>query len=193
MPGRRTWVNGTLATSLVAHELGHNLGAHHANALRCGQDASAATLGGACTSIEYGDPFDAMGSGRALMSSWHRAQIGQLPADQQLRVRGSQTVSLTSSSAISQRATNLLLIPRSPGVRRVTTEAWPGTSSRATAPGSARARLPRSPNVPLPVSTATSCAPSMRPATSARARRLPSRLGAGTARRMRVAVRDVPA
>ena len=35
LPGRRTWSNGYLDTWVIAHELGHNLGAHHANSARC--------------------------------------------------------------------------------------------------------------------------------------------------------------
>lgn len=51
------WVNGTLALKVVAHELGHNFGLHHAAALECGGVAVASN----CTQIEYGDPADVMG------------------------------------------------------------------------------------------------------------------------------------
>jgi M6 family metalloprotease-like protein len=51
------WINGSLATRVVAHELGHNLGVYHARAYECG----ATTLGSACSAIEYGDPADVMG------------------------------------------------------------------------------------------------------------------------------------
>jgi hypothetical protein len=112
MPGRRIWINGRLATSVVAHELGHNLGANHANAYRCTNGGAAVTLSGTCTSSEYGDPFDIMGLNGVLMSSWHRAQVGQLPAAQQVTVQNSQTVTLVSSDDFTSSGPRTLLVPR---------------------------------------------------------------------------------
>ena len=51
------WVNGNPATRVLGHELGHNLGLHHAHALECGTT----TLGSSCSTIEYGDPADILG------------------------------------------------------------------------------------------------------------------------------------
>jgi len=42
----------------LAHELGHNMGLHHANALDCGPGTIYAASG--CTSIEYSDMYDGM-------------------------------------------------------------------------------------------------------------------------------------
>lgn len=113
LPGRRTWSNGYLDTRVIAHELGHNLGANHANAYRCADAGGAAvTLSATCFSSEYADPFDVMGLAPFLMSSWHRAQIGQLPAGQELSVRESQTVALVSSDDFSRAGPRLLLVPR---------------------------------------------------------------------------------
>ena len=113
LPGRRTWTNGSLEASVVTHELGHNLGAHHANAFRCtGTGNIAVTLSPSCVTTEYGDPFDTMGVTGRLMSSWHRLQIGQLPAGQQLRLKGSQTVSLTSSNDFTSPGARVLVVPR---------------------------------------------------------------------------------
>jgi chitodextrinase len=112
LPGRHTWINGTLHTNLVAHELGHNLGAHHANAYRCTEGGTAVPLSSDCTSTEYRDPFDVMGTDSVLMSSWHRAQIGQLPAAQQVTVRESQTVTLVSSDDFTSSGPRTLLVPR---------------------------------------------------------------------------------
>lgn len=44
---------------LLAHELGHSLGLWHANGFDCGSVA----LGGNCEHVEYGNYYDAMGSG----------------------------------------------------------------------------------------------------------------------------------
>jgi hypothetical protein len=120
MPGERTWINGPLATNVVAHELGHNLGAHHANAYRCTEGGAAVTLSDTCTSSEYGDPFDVMGHGGALMSSWHRAQVGELPVAQQVTARHSQTVTLVSSDDFTSSGPRTLLIPRKDPGRAVT-------------------------------------------------------------------------
>jgi hypothetical protein len=112
LPGRRTWINGTLHTRLAAHELGHNLGAHHANAYHCTDGGAAVMLSGTCSSSEYGDPFDVMGSNAALMSSWHRAQVGQLPVAQQVTAHQSQTFTLVSSDDFTSSGPRTLLIPR---------------------------------------------------------------------------------
>ena len=52
------WINGgSFGTRTLGHELGHNLGLHHAHALECGSS----TLGSGCSTITYGNPVDIMG------------------------------------------------------------------------------------------------------------------------------------
>ncbi|MBI4210780.1 MAG: hypothetical protein HY544_04715 [Candidatus Diapherotrites archaeon] len=46
--------------TVVSHELGHNLGLHHANKLECNGAADGDFSD--CTHVEYGDSFDTMGS-----------------------------------------------------------------------------------------------------------------------------------
>jgi len=58
VPGE-VWINGAIDSQLLSHELGHNLGLFHSHALECGTVA----FGGSCTTVEYGDMFDTMGSG----------------------------------------------------------------------------------------------------------------------------------
>jgi Gametolysin peptidase M11 len=120
LPGRHAWINGALATNIVAHELGHNLGAHHANAYHCTDGGAAVTLSDDCASTEYGDPFDVMGNGGALMSSWHRAQVGQLPVAQQATAGQSQTVTLVTSDDFTSSGVRTLVIPRKQPGRAVT-------------------------------------------------------------------------
>lgn len=52
------WINGSFQNGVVAHEMGHNLGLYHSHALECG----AATIAASCSSVEYGDVLDTMGS-----------------------------------------------------------------------------------------------------------------------------------
>src|SRR5258706_816164 len=52
------WINGNLQLRVVAHETGHNLALYHSHSLECGSVA----IGGACSSLEYGDTVDVMGS-----------------------------------------------------------------------------------------------------------------------------------
>jgi hypothetical protein len=35
LPGRQSWMNGNISTRVVTHELGHNMGLHHASSLSC--------------------------------------------------------------------------------------------------------------------------------------------------------------
>jgi hypothetical protein len=51
------WINGSLQLRVITHEMGHNFGLYHSNALDCGATA----IGTTCKSIEYGDPLDTMG------------------------------------------------------------------------------------------------------------------------------------
>lgn len=120
MPGRLVWSNGSVETNVIAHELGHNMGANHASLLHC-VDGSGhpVAFSATCTSDEYGDPFDVMASAGAygsgsspLMGAWHRLEIGELPADEETTLHASGTVALTSSEVFGTSGTRLLLIPR---------------------------------------------------------------------------------
>jgi hypothetical protein len=113
LPGSETWINGYLQTGLIAHELGHNLGVHHAGSVSCADGSGAkVAVSTSCTFSEYGDPFDAMGRGSKLMSSWHRAQLGQLPAANRRTVTTSGSYDLADANDFTTGGSKLLLIPR---------------------------------------------------------------------------------
>ena len=69
--GRDVLLDGELTSRLVVHELGHTFGLGHANVARCFADY--------CTAIEYGDPYDTMGSGSGDFNAWEKFRLGWLP------------------------------------------------------------------------------------------------------------------
>jgi Gametolysin peptidase M11 len=112
LPGHLVWSNGTLSARTLAHELGHNMGAHHANLLSCTDSLGAPTAySSTCSSSEYGDPFDVMGDSGALMSAFHRHQIGQLPEGQVTKLHQSATTTIVSSEDFVTPGARLVLVP----------------------------------------------------------------------------------
>jgi hypothetical protein len=62
LPGRATWIREAKPyLAVLVHELGHNLGLHHANSSICRRQQHRVTEGGRCSEQEYGDMWDAMG------------------------------------------------------------------------------------------------------------------------------------
>lgn len=57
----RSWINGT-DQGTITHEIGHNLGSHHASSLSCVNSSGVrVAISTSCTLSEYGDPFSVMG------------------------------------------------------------------------------------------------------------------------------------
>jgi hypothetical protein len=54
--GRDSWIDGSLVLRTTAHELGHNVGLYHSQAMRCSD-----IISGTCTSTEYGHNSDMVG------------------------------------------------------------------------------------------------------------------------------------
>ncbi len=72
---------GNIDNGVLHHEFGHNLGLLHSNAWDCNNLPPSV---GPCTSANYGDPIDIMGSylGKAHFNSLHKDKIGWLKQSQ---------------------------------------------------------------------------------------------------------------
>jgi hypothetical protein len=115
MPGSLSWINGELTVRVVGHELGHNLGAHHASGLRCVEGGLPVAVGGDCTLDEYGDPFDIMGAGERHTSNWNKARLGWLGGSNLATATGSGTFALAAQESLTSEV-QLLRIPRGDGL-----------------------------------------------------------------------------
>lgn len=114
LPGPVAWINGGPYLRVVAHELGHNLGVHHASSLRCKKDGVRVALSANCTRSEYGDPFTTMGSAQTRhVHNLELVQIGYMPTSATRTVTATGTYTLAHASGTS--GTRIIGIPRGDG------------------------------------------------------------------------------
>jgi hypothetical protein len=91
-----SFLNGALTPRLVAHELGHSFGLGHANSTDCGRHS--------CGAIEYGDPYDTMGSGSGDFSAKSKFELGWLTRVSRPARGGVYTLAPLEGAATSSQA-----------------------------------------------------------------------------------------
>jgi uncharacterized repeat protein (TIGR01451 family) len=90
--------------AFAAHELGHSFGIHHHASSDTCTDSTGHTVqvSTTCSSAEYGDPYDIMGSGQVQdMNMYEKGQIGVLRTGNALTVTTSGTYTMAPSTAPS--------------------------------------------------------------------------------------------
>jgi len=116
VPGTVTLLNGTLSVQVMTHELGHNFGLGHANAINCTVNGTRVALSSAanCTEQAYADPFSTMGN-NALRHN-QGSQLGELgwlaPSEV---VAGAPGNTYTISPYFSSGPVKLVRVPRGDG------------------------------------------------------------------------------
>jgi hypothetical protein len=119
LPGNESWMNGSIGVSVVAHELGHNMGLHHASSVACTTGGTPVTVGTSCSVTEYGDPFDVMGNGSRRNNAWHLRRIGFLPEANVETVSADGTYTLVATGTrAAAGTTQLLRVPRTGSATR---------------------------------------------------------------------------
>jgi hypothetical protein len=113
LPGTESWINGDLSVRVTGHELGHNLGLHHAGSWFCtGGSGQAVVISSACTLNEYNDPWDVMGAhGSRHSHAWNLQRLGVLQASNVQTVTSSGTYSIVSAFDQTTQPTTLR-VPR---------------------------------------------------------------------------------
>jgi len=105
-------INGDFGVKIVTHELGHNLGLYHAGSWTCTEGGIRVQISETCTTTEYGDPFDTMGSTAARHSSgWNLAKLGFIGPENVETIESSGNYSMRSALHPTVEPTTLR-IPR---------------------------------------------------------------------------------
>lgn len=113
--GSRVNINGNsfgeAPTATIAHELGHNLGLLHAGSWTCTNEGVRVQISDTCTTSEYGDPFDTMGTGFRHNNGWNLAKLG-IPGPQNIETVTTSGVYSIRSALAPTTETTVLRVPR---------------------------------------------------------------------------------
>jgi M6 family metalloprotease-like protein len=121
LPGRSSWLTGAGAMTLrvMAHELGHNFGTHHASALNCNEGGVRVALSASstnCTTSEYGDPFTVMGSSTSYQhSNYSRGNFGWLQTADTVTVTAAGDYTLNPIESADVAGVDSLMVARTSG------------------------------------------------------------------------------
>ncbi|MDP2350259.1 MAG: hypothetical protein Q8M74_03780, partial [Chloroflexota bacterium] len=116
VPGKYSYLNGTISVQVMTHELGHNLGLSHANARNCIVGGTRVTIASAanCTTQAYADPFSTMGN-NALRHN-HGSQLGELGwLEASEKVTGAPGNSYAITPYFGASGVKLVRVPRGDG------------------------------------------------------------------------------
>lgn len=93
--GGQAWIAFGFSQRIISHELGHDYGLNHASSKICydnnNQQVPVSTN---CTSYEYGDPYDVMGTSGNQFNNFHKGSLGFFEATNTQTVTSSGTFSL---------------------------------------------------------------------------------------------------
>ncbi len=115
VPGIYSALNNTISWTTASHELGHNFGAHHASSLRCTEAGSTVPISSTCSTSEYGDSFDRMGSGQVHFNHYHRRQVGFLSTADQLTASAAGSYTIGVASHVTSDGPKVVRIARGDG------------------------------------------------------------------------------
>lgn len=111
--GKGTWINGNFSTRVVAHELGHNYGVHHANFWNAGT-----SIIGPGSQSEYGNPFDVMGSTVGDFNAYFKKTYDWITTTQNQVVTTSGTYRIQALELPITSGLHSLQIPRTEDQQR---------------------------------------------------------------------------
>jgi len=114
--GTKSVMNGNISVQVMTHELGHNYGLGHANALYCTSGTTRVAISSTsnCTSKAYQDPFSTMGN-NALRHN-HGSQLGEIGfLTSSEKVIATPGNTYTIAPHLGSGATKLVRVPRGDG------------------------------------------------------------------------------